>query len=660
MRNLGAKKDLLGLVVLTGWLLLVIVGYYLYHKPIEFEQVGALIAPLFDLLFAASVLACAGGLGGRFSKWQKFSELEIVVLQAALGLGLFGLFWLSIGSTFGLSKWLSYGVLAVLGVLNYKETLVWVKNFRAGLKQVRPVDSFHQALLLGSAALASLQLLYAVVPPTKWDSLMYHLDMPRRYLESGRLVFLENHYVWGHPQLTEMLYTWMISLRGLETATVLAWLIGCLGLLGLLGFVSRMVSCEGGILAVTALIAGASFRGEMSWGYVDGMAFLLGLGILMITVDLLSREQPTWQTVMPLGIFTGLLLGVKYTTLAVLPIVVVAVLIFYQGSLSRKFSAAAGIIVFSLLLFTPWLVKNLLATGNPLYPYFFPSEWIPAESFAFGARRSPETLALWEILLLPLASTWKGIEGASGYSTDLGPLFILLAAPGLLFQRGSKSGNLVLLWLMGGWVIMAAGSLYSGVLRETRHYLALLPAAGLAAGWGWEGLRKLTFVQVRIGVVYGILVGFVLLTSLWADAVGINARNPVGVLTGQISTDDYLERTLGSYPEAMETLSKLPEGEKVLFLWEPRSLYGPTSVTPDVWIDRWYTTRRQFGDEQQIINQWKEKGYRYLLVNIVGVAFEKADRHEYLPEDWSVLEKMLAEMPVIDQIGDMYTLYSLP
>lgn len=660
VQNRISRKDLLGLASVVGWLLLVFVGYYLYHKPVALEQINGIAAPVLDFLLAVGVTAFCGGLGKRIYSAARLSELEAAVLQASLGLGLMGLMWLFLGVVIGYSSWLGYGIFLALGISNYRAVSAWIGGLKNGLKSLGAVDGFHRFLLLGSAALALIQLPYAVVPPTKWDSLMYHLDMPRRYLEIGRFEFLENHFVWGHPQLTEMLYTWMISLRGLETATALAWVFGCLGILGLFGFVSRNISQEAGILAVTALLTGAAFRGEMSWGYVDGMAFLLGLGVFILTLDVLEKKSILWRDYLPVGIFAGLLLGVKYTTLAILPILLLAIWIFSRSHHREKFLALFSIGSMAAVLYAPWIIKNVLAAGNPLYPYFLPTEWVPSESFSFGARMSTEAVNLWEVFLLPLALTWKGVEGASGYSTDIGPIFVLLAVPGLLLHMRSSRGKVTWFWLCGGWVIMAAGSMYSGVLRETRHYLALLPAAGLAAGWGWEELRNRKVGQVRIGVILGFLVGFVIFTSLWMEIVSMNARNPVGVLTGRISRDEYLDQSLGMYPEAMRALGNLPNTSEVLFLWEPRSLYAPVTSSPDVWIDRWYVARRLYDDPEIIILDWKKRGFDYLLVNQAGVAFEREDRLEYLPEDWLILEKMLQDLDVVRQVGDMYTLYLLP
>jgi hypothetical protein len=61
--------------------------------------------------------------------------------------------------------------------------------------------------------LFSLAVLCAFAPPTYYDSLVYHLALPLRYLQEGRIGFVPYNQYAHFPQNMEMIFR-MVSLRG--------------------------------------------------------------------------------------------------------------------------------------------------------------------------------------------------------------------------------------------------------------------------------------------------------------------------------------------------------------------------------------------------------------------------------------------------------------
>ncbi len=72
-----------------------------------------------------------------------------------------------------------------------------------------------------------------------------------------------------------------------------------------------------------------------------------------------------------------------------------------------------------------WLVRNLLLTGNPLYPFFIPAAEMDAIRLSVYQGAAPYG-EWWEGFLIPIRATLWGMESAEGYSVSIGPLLLLL------------------------------------------------------------------------------------------------------------------------------------------------------------------------------------------------------------------------------------------
>ena len=636
------------------WVIVMLVGYYYIHKPISFSQASRLGSTLLDLAAVAALSGLAGGIGRRFLPADTLAPLERFALQAALGWGLLGLFWLGAGLLKLYSSWFAWAAVIVGWAFCWRHNLAWMHELRSLKHFWASGGRLDRTMALGSLILIAGQLLFALSPPLKWDALMYHLDLPRVYLAEGQFTMVESNLCWGNPQLGEMLYTWSMALRGWETAAVLGWGFMAVLLLGVLGFVARRPGQTGGWLAVTALLAGTSFRGMLGWGYVEGLAALYGLAALVALLSALDARGEQWLRWV--GVFIGLALGAKLTAGILFPFLVIV--LFSNSKRSRSWwRGAIWVGSLSMLFFLPWLLKNGWYTGNLLYPYLWPTEPMSSSRLAFFSRTG-DTLG-WQNLWLPVALTWLGVEGGAGFATDIGPLLIMFAVPGLLAQRKRQDIQVASINLIGGWLFIIVAGLYSVTLWQTRYYFPLLPAAALAAGWGWRALQEVSIGGVRLRRVAGAVVVLVLLLCLCQDAVSLVRLNPAGVVLGVRSPQQYLDDALGWYSPAMRALHDLPPDARPLLLWEPRGLYAPLRSQPDTWIDRWYLDRRTLGDPHAILQRWRELGYTHLLINHAGADFERSYRPELTSADWEALDAILSRLTKLEDFGQVYALYSL-
>ncbi len=658
--NRAAWIGLIGLV----WLLGIVLYYYAGHKPVTPEGIVALGLAAWRLLSALLLGTLAGALGHwLLARRFDLPPLVSLALQSGLGLGIFSLSILIVGSTLGLPAWPLWLVLPVLGVLLRKHILAWLKQAAglAGLWQAG--GRLGKALGIAQGLIFLGGLFVALAPPLAFDSLVQHLVMPEAYLRDGRVDYLPWIAFSGMPQNAEMLYTWASALGGREAAAVLGWIIGGLGVTGLLGYASSRFDARSGWVAAAVLLAGLSPVILLSSAYVDWLVLLFGLGTL-VCLDRWRDEGAPRQVILA-GIFAGLATGCKYTA-GVLVLAGLGALAWHAWKQRAAFlPAAVQFGLAAVVAFLPWLVKNGLTTGNPVYPFFFATSLASQVQLDIFQRVSPWGNAL-DFFLIPLRATLVGFEKGDGYQFSTGPLLLAFGALAWVgFKQLETAGRRALqnaAVLSGiGFLVWALANQYNGLLIQTRYYMALFPAFAVLAAAGEWGLRQLTIARVRLGrlaaVVILLAVGFNLLES---GLKTFKSGAPQAAL-GLKSQDSYLADNLGWFQPAMQAVNDLPQGSQVLLLYEPRSLYCQPRCTGDEIMDRWKQARALYQDDAgKILAAWKAEGYTHLLVYRQGVEFlVEANDPNHTPDDLRTLNSFLAALPAPEKLGGVYELYEL-
>jgi hypothetical protein len=387
---------------------------------------------------------------------------------------------------------------------------------------------------------------------------------------------------------------------------------------------------------------------------IDGLYNLI---CLLGWVDEKNDKWLIWA-----GVVAGFAILTKLTALLLLPILTASILFVGPHRSWRDWRKAFLVPGIALIVFSPWLLVNTFYTGNPIYPQIFSTQWTSQERIAFFER--PYESAGSQILWMPLAATWYGldtahVEGMVTYGSDVGPLLVLLAVPGLIAGRKSSTIKVLAIWLLGGWLGMAIGGTMTPLLWQIRLYWVLLPAGAMAAGFGWQVLDGIRAFKIRLGRLLAAGIVLVCALSLWQDLQAAVIHKPLNVVMGVDVPEDYLEARLGWFLPAMRAVRELPGETRTLFLWEPRGFYAPSSSLPDVWIDRWYLARREIGFPGAILEEWKKAGFTHLLVYHDGAEFERHRKPEISLEDWQSFDELLSWLKLEKDFGGSYQLYSL-
>ena len=650
----GAQHTWLGAVALA-LLFLILAGYYAAHKPIAPDNVRAILLTARDLMVAGALVAIGGGIGRRFVPNPHVSQAATLTLQAAFGLAWMGLGALLVGSLGGATPGVARAAILVLGVVFARSAWRWCMAWRGRVEALAAEGRAAKAAFAFTGVLLALALLEAAAPPVHFDTLVYHLELPSRFLAQRSFALVAENPYWGLPLMGEALYAWALALGRLQTAAVLGWMATALTLAGVVGLGGSWAKPAGWV-GMLALLGGISLSASPGWGYVDWWAALFAIGLL-VALDTHCRV-PSRSLALLGGLMAGFACGVKYTAWLVIP---AGFLAYCVGQRSRRGLLHAGIFAAAAVMVAlPWVLKNTLATGAPLYPYLGATEWMLPERQAvvLASVDRPSVLAG---LTAPLAATFLGHEQAPGFASDIGPLLLALL-PGLALLPKHSRTRLAptAVFLLAGWCAWAIASLYSGLLIQTRLYFVLLPAWALLAGAGLAGLERTSLGNVRFGRLALALV-FLVIGMLTVQQVrqAVNSR-PASVVLGEETEDAYLTRRLGTAYLAQRALATLPAKSRVLMLWEPRALYCSPRCLADPWIDRWLIDRRTLESPEAILQAWREGGLTHLLVFETGRAFVAQQDRRYTSEDWQALDRLLQTLTQIEVAGEDYDLYRLP
>lgn len=628
------RRRLPGLLALV-WALSIVLSAFLYHQmrynPLGAQVIEALGRLIVDVGAVAALLALSGALGWlllrRFS--GDFGRLERCALTALLGLGVIGFAVLGIGVA-GLfpPTWLAWLAMASLLVVLHKPGLAWLRCVCQALGAVflPEPDGFNRWLRNGLVVLLGLAFLSALAPPTAWDALTYHLEGPRLYLQSGRIIsYPQNHFL-GFPQGVQMLYLWLMILARPQAAALLHGCFGVLALLLALGLAERAGRPSAGLIAAAALLTSTSVWGEFSLPYNDLALMAYALAALaVIGIWDQSSERTRADLLALAGVLTGLALGTKYTAAGVA--VGLGVLVLWlsrRDGLLRLVRAGGVVSVVALAVLAPWLIKNAVLDGNPLSPFVWGTSAFDRFDQWYYLR--PGTgLGMPSLLFAPVQATVVGSDRVAPYGASSGVLVLALLPVAFVGWRRRADAERtmishLLIFCLPPYLIWVAGLATSWYLTQTRLLFPIFPMLGLVGGLGLDGLRDAD-LQPDVGRLLRPVVLVVLGVALVSSSLQFVRANTLSVTFGMQTEESYLMQAMGVDYLAMQQVNTLPKEARVLFLWEPRTFYCERHCIPDSLINQWWHDRQLEPDPRKIPDGWREQGITHVLVSDWGMDF---------------------------------------
>ncbi len=259
----------------------------------------------------------------------------------------------------------------------------------------------------------------------------------------------------------------------------------------------------------------------------------------------------------------------------------------------------------------PWLGKNIIDTGNPVYPLgysvFGGRHWDRDQDAKWWRAHGPRRVA-WE----DLAGSFLDVAARSDWQS---PLYVALAPLALL--RRDRRGLVVALW---GYVLYLFLTWWLLTHRVDRFWIPLLPILAILSGVGADWTRSRVWSMI-------------LITVLGVSIVS-NAANDSSVLCGNNQWTDDLSTLRTTIPELInEPLAKLentvlPPGAKVLLVGQAAVFFfDRPMIYNTVFNHETIETIARDRSPEQVRQSLRERGITHVYVDWQEIDRYRAPDH---------------------------------
>ncbi len=607
---------------------------------------------IFLLFFIVLFLSSGNFITAFCDPFKDLSEEFLINISFGVGLWSLVVFLVGIAGFLYRSIFLVLAVIAVAGSIKYiKDYCIKFKRVEidfAGLKQ-----GFFCSIPVVFLVPA---FFFTLFPPTFYDSLVYHLALPQRYIFQHFIDFPSwNHFAF-FPLGQEMIYSLILLLTEDPVVTKLFnFLTGGLLLITLwkiseciednttakLASVSLMASCPCFVLLLTIP------KNDLA------VSLFQCLGVLGL-LRFWNTESKKWIYLS--GFFIGIGLGYKYTTLLFFVAFLLAVCVVKAFSSSEVISYRnlAILVIVALIVGSPWYIKNLIVTGNPVYPAF--SSFIGKKGFRnFEVEKSyiESSPSFREFILLPwnmtLHSSEYGVIGEVGFA-------FLLLFPFSVYYFRNDSRMLFLIAVFLSYFLLWAFSLHSN-----RFLLAGFGLLSVVCGHTliklFESRKSLSYLIWTVIICVFLLNLFHFFYTGGYIFHGVEKMYPQNI-------SKILRREVNYYPAAEYINSNLPEDSHIFLVGEARTFYFKVKTTANTALDETliveFAARSQTPED--LIDLLKDRGITHILLNRPE-AERLQKKYDYF--DWEshadkeVYDDVLPACEVIFK-GNGVTIYELP
>jgi len=508
---------------------------------------------------AATVLLGAWGLGQLVTRLIRIPlppfSAERTVFAAGLGISFVTLLTLGGGLLGILSQGLCYAVLILTAIAGIASALLETKQktgslvaLKLSLPESITFDTlFRVGCCLLMCPFVLSMFLGSMLPSTDYDVLEYHFGGPKEYYLQGYIGFLPHNVYTSFPFLTEMVTLLSMTLKGdwftgAQAGKLVLMSFALFTALGIFTTARHWFSSTAGWIAATVFLTNPWTYRMSIIAYTEGaLSFYLlaSLLSLILTIAVLQKWKANaddttddstaktsrlpgelWSFTLLTGLLSGSAMASKYPGVLSVVIPLGLTLLGFSWYLLREDKAlcwsttlklgvlfAAG----TLITIGPWLLKNLVETGNPVYPLLYS---------VFGGYDLTEALnAKWKnghgMRPIGLEEFKNSLLDVTMTSDWISPLLFCLAP--LAFLNRQHRRLMYWLWIYIGFLFFSWWFLTH---RIDRFWVPMLPVVAVLAGIGATWSSKLLW---RTGMTAAVL--FAVLFNLCIVTSGLGGNN---------------------------------------------------------------------------------------------------------------------------------------
>jgi len=502
-----------------------------------------------------------------------------------------------------------------------------------------------------------------LTPPISRDALIHHLAVPKLWMKHGEFYEISWAEYSYYPMYMNLFYLVCLYFKN-DIAPKFIHLGFGLGTGWMIYYyLKQKFDRNWGLLGMVIFITTPIVVWLSTSAYVDlGMTFFI-TGSVLSFIKWRDSEYRKIKWLLISSFCMGIAIGSKYNALIAWLIVNLMLMLSYVRDTNRQIDVLQyGILFFviTVLVASPWYLKNYLQTGNPFYPLFNSVfkllDHQPVQEVLSGLaikktgkisffklREVMYGESFWETLLIPIRMFFQGKDTSYQYfQGSLNPILIIFLPFAMLNRRYGKD-KIFFVCFTVIFIFMA----FFLTAKQVRYILPVLPFLSILAVMGIKDfLDKLEqiklFSSLRIGEKIKSItrlfvftsVAFLLIFNLIYLKNRIIVIKPLSYVTGKESRDAFLRRHLLHYDAVKYINTNLPMDAKVFTVFLGRRGY---------YFDRAYQNESSFGMStfRQMVNRSdsEEKFLEYIKsMNVTHILMRADLLNKYLQDNFSTNE----------------------
>jgi len=509
-------------------------------------------------------------------------------------------------------------------------------------------------------------IILSCVPPVSRDALTHHLAVPKLYLMNGEISEIPSILFSYYPMNLDLLYMIPLYFGNDIVPKFIHFAFALLTALLIYMYLKKKLDTLFALIGVLFFLSLPIIVKLSINVYVDlGLIFFSTASI----ISLLKWNESHFQIryLVLSGIFCGLALGTKYNGLLIFFILAVFIPIIYVSQSKKRFSdqcvnrknhslkhqfgaigyaAVFGIV--SMLVFSPWMIRNLNWKGNPVYPLY--NNWFnskPSQSIDIlendvlknsnneavitakqsSKRWSPIALRriiykeTWlEIALIPIRIFFQGQDDDPKYfDGKLNPFLFLLPIFAFLHLKNDSQTLRFEKKFFLLFTILFIFYAYFQIDMRIRYIAPVIPPLVILSIMGlhqifksltnrWKNLPQRT---VSLGLLFISMVILAFNLGYLGDL--FTYVRPFSYISGRIDRDSYITKYRPEYVALLYSNQNLPDSAKLLGLFlGNRRYYSDRELV--FGNNQFRSMVKEAASHAEILSALKGRGYTHILI----------------------------------------------